>query len=134
MKKSGVAFVLAFGLLGHALPVRAEGNDDQVNQLMQSMQAVAQQDQEDSSIKSAELNLQLNKRVVAITRNSVGPQSKAAFQKAIRAWMAYQQAMGDAVEISYTEAGGHGGAAAAVHCNIMAAQDLLKVLDQFYGK
>lgn len=133
MKKAGAAFVLAFGLLEHALPARAEGNDDQVNQLMQSMQAAAQQDQEDSSIKSAELNLQLNKRVVAITRNE-GPQSKAAFQKAIRAWMAYQQAMGDAVEISYTEAGGHGGAAAAVHCNIMAAQDLLKVLDQFYGK
>lgn len=133
MKRAGFAFVLAFGLLGHALPARAEGNDDQVNQLMQSMQAVAQQDQEDSS-KSAELNLQLNKRVVAITRNAVGPQSKAAFQKAIRAWMAYQQAMGDAVEISYTEAGGHGGAAAAAHCNIMAAQDLLKVLDQFYGK
>lgn len=133
MKHLFITAAAVLGLLGAPLAAQAETDDAQVNQLMQSMQAAAQQDQEDSSIKSAELNLQLNKRVVAITRNE-GPQSKAAFQKAIRAWMAYQQAMGDAVEISYTEAGGHGGAAAAVHCNIMAAQDLLKVLDQFYGK
>ncbi|QGT74633.1 MULTISPECIES: hypothetical protein [Acetobacteraceae] len=39
MKKLGVAFVLASGLLGYSLSARAEENEDQVNQLMQSMKA-----------------------------------------------------------------------------------------------
>lgn len=107
----------------------AETNDAQAERLMQ---ATAQQEQEDDSIKIAELNLEFNKRVVAITRNSVGPQSRDAFRRAVQAWMAYQKAMSEAVEISYTEGGGHGGAAAATHCNIMTSEDFLKTLKQFF--
>lgn len=110
----------------------AETDDAQAERLMQAMQATAQQEQEDDSIKIAELNLEFNKRVVAITRNSVGPQSRDAFRRAVQAWMAYQKAMSEAVEISYTEGGGHGGAAAATHCNIMTSEDFLKTLKQFF--
>lgn len=110
----------------------AETDDARIEHLMQAMQATAQQDQEDSSIKIADLNLEFNRKVVAITRNSIGPQSRDAFRRAVQAWMAYQKAMSEAVEISYTEGGGHGGAAAATHCNIMTGEDFLKTLKQFF--
>lgn len=107
----------------------AETDDARIERLMQ---ATAQQDQEDSSIKIAELNLEFNRKVVAITRNSIGPQSRDAFRRAVQAWMAYRKAISAAVEIAYTEGGGHGGAAAATHCNIMTGEDFLKTLKQFF--
>lgn len=124
--------VVMFGLSCVSFITHAETDDAQAERLMKAMQATAQQDQEDSSIKIAELNLEFNRKVVAITRNSVGPQSRDAFKRAVEAWMAYQKAMSEAVEISYTEGGGHGGAAAATHCNIMTGEDFLKTLKQFF--
>ncbi|WP_272915732.1 hypothetical protein [Aristophania vespae] len=135
MNYTNIAFILALGLVTAPLSASAQSNDKQADEecLVQAIKKQDRQDRAESNQKSEQLNLELNKKVIEIFKSS-DPKTKAAFKKALLAWVAYEKAMGQAVEISYTEGGGNGGEKAATHCNLTTGEDFLKILNQFFAK
>lgn len=133
MTKTGITLSLMLGLSGVPLAAQADEVNDQIERLMQAMQATDQQEHDINARQTSQINRALSNRVAEIVRVE-GPQARAALKKAIAAWMAYQKAMSDTVEISYEEGGGQGGGSAASHCDVMTAEGLLKVLNQFFSR
>ncbi len=134
MTKTGITLSLMLGLSGVPFAAQADEVNDQIERFMQAMQATDQQEHDDINARQmSQINRALSNRVAEIIRIE-GPQARAALKKAIAAWMAYQKAISDTVEISYEEGGGQGGGSAASHCDVMTAEGLLKVLNQFFSR
>lgn len=133
MTKTGITLSLMLGLSAVPFAAQADEVNDQIERFMQAMQATDQQEHDINARQTSQISRALSNRVAEIIRIE-GPQARAALKKAIAAWMAYQKAMSDAVEISYEEGGGQGGGSAASHCDIMTAEGLLKVLNQFFSR
>ncbi|MXV44430.1 hypothetical protein GS501_05125 [Saccharibacter sp. 17.LH.SD] len=131
MKRPLIALVMVSAVMILPLSAKAQSDNDQTEALLRAMQATANQDEAESTKKSAQLNKAVNEKITGILKFYKGPQTRAAFKKALHAWLVYQKAMGEAVEISFAEGGGHGGPAAATHCNLMTEEDFLKTLNEF---
>lgn len=133
MKNKRYAAILALGFVLSPFTASAQTHQAQAGHLSQAEKTAKQKDDATLIAKSEQQNDEFNKRLSEIFKTS-DPETKAAFKKALIAWMAYQRATGHAVITSYSEAGSPGGVSAASHCNIMTGGDFLKLLDQFFPK
>lgn len=98
--------------------------------LKQSGQAQTQQEWETALEKNVAFDQEFDKKLGQIMKNA-GPKTRAALKDAALNWVAYQQAVCNAVQSAYSLQGHYRGEEAAIRCNVMLNEDFLKIFDHF---